>query len=69
MEEYTLIKSTSNTFIFNSSSILNDPKSTKSQRLFTVNYDILHYELNMATHDASFQNHLKADLKKVLPNV
>ncbi len=69
MEEYILVEFTSNTFIFNSSSILNDPKSTKSQRLFIINYDILHYELNMATHDASFQNHLKADLKKILPNV
>ena len=68
IEEYILVESTPNTFIFNSYLISNDPKSTKSQRLFTISFDTLHYELNMKTHDAGFQNHLKADLKKILPN-
>ena len=64
METYQLIEPANESFTFNSNSILQDPKATKSQRIFTVNGDRLHYELNMATHAADFQNHLKADLKR-----
>jgi hypothetical protein len=68
IERLELIESTDQSFTFNSSSILNDPLSIRSQRVFTVNEDDLHYELNMATHSAVFQNHLKADLKKIKIN-
>jgi hypothetical protein len=64
MEMFELTEQDGNTFTFNSSSILNDPKSTRSQRIFRVNEDSLHYELNMATHAADFQNHLKAGLTR-----
>ncbi|MBS1530172.1 MAG: FABP family protein [Bacteroidetes bacterium] len=53
-----------NRFTFNSSAILNDPKSVRSQRVFVVAGDRFHYELNMALHGAEFQNHLKAGLKR-----
>jgi hypothetical protein len=43
---------------------LNDPKTIASQRIFTVSENSLQYELNMATHEASFQNHLSANLKR-----
>ena len=64
METYQLVEPANESFTFNSNSILQDPKSIKSQRIFTINNDSLHYELNMATHEADFQNHLKADLKR-----
>jgi len=64
IETYELTETINNTFTFNSNSILQDPKATKSQRIFRVNGDSFHYELNMATHAAEFQNHLKADLKR-----
>jgi hypothetical protein len=64
METYTLVDAANNTFTFNSDAILQDPKTTKSQRIFSVSDDKIHYELNMATHAAGFQNHLKADLTK-----
>jgi len=64
METYDLIQIVNETFTFNSSSILYDPKSARSQRIFTIHGDNLHYEMNMATHAADFQNHLKADLKR-----
>jgi hypothetical protein len=64
LEMYELAGVDKTTFIFNSSSILQDPKSTRSQRIFTINGAGIHYELNMATHAAAFQNHLKADLKR-----
>jgi len=51
-------------FTFNSAAILNDPKSTRSQRIFTVNDNGFHYELNMALHGTEFQNHLTAHLKR-----
>jgi hypothetical protein len=62
MEMYHLRNVHENVFTFNSTSILDDPKATRSQRIFTVKENNLHYELNMATHTADFQNHLKADL-------
>jgi nitrobindin-like protein len=65
METYQLAETANETFTFNSDAILHDPKSTRSQRIFSVNGDNLHYELNMATHAADFQNHLKADLKRL----
>lgn len=64
IETYQLVEPANEAFIFNSDSILQDPKATRSQRIFMVNGDNLHYELNMATHAADFQNHLNADLKK-----
>ena len=64
IETYELAEIINSTFTFNSNSILQDPKATKSQRIFRVNGDSFHYELNMATYTAEFQNHLKADLKR-----
>ncbi|HZX58179.1 MAG TPA: heme-binding beta-barrel domain-containing protein, partial [Mucilaginibacter sp.] len=60
IETYELMQYTENTFTFNSLSILNDPKSIRSQRILTVDAENFHYEMNMATHAADFQNHLKA---------
>jgi len=64
MEMYELAGHSGNTFTFNSVSIQNDPKGTQSQRIITIDDQHLHYELNMSTHAAGFQNHLKADLHK-----
>ena len=64
METYELAQYTDDTFTFNSSNILNDPRSIRSQRIFKVSAKNFHYEMNMATRDADFQNHLKADLKR-----
>ena len=64
MEMYELTRSVNETFTFNSSAILEDPKSIRSQRIYTVDGGNFHYEMNMAIHGADFQNHLKADLKK-----
>lgn len=51
---------------FNSIHIGNDPKTIRSQRIFNVNKNELHYELNMSTHQAGdFQNHLAASLRRV----
>jgi hypothetical protein len=65
MEAYKLVEQTGNVFIFNSVEILYGPKALRSQRIFTVNAGTLHYEMNMATHAAAFQNHLKASLKRI----
>jgi len=64
IETYELIDAVNQTFTFNSVDILHDIKTTRSQRVFTVSENNFHYELNMATHAAEFQNHLKADLTK-----
>jgi len=65
IEQYRLTGQEGNRFTFDSTAILVDPKATRSQRIITVTGDALHYELNMATHQApEFQNHLKADLKR-----
>ena len=64
MEMFELVNTDNNSFTFNSTSILVDPKATQSQRIFKVEGDSFHYELNMATYAAGFQNHLKADLKR-----
>src|SRR6266536_2703740 len=64
MEIFELVNADNNSFTFTSTSILEDPKATQSQRIFKVEGDSFHYELNMATHAAGFQNHLKADLKR-----
>ncbi|SEM60964.1 protein of unknown function [Chitinophaga rupis] len=64
METYELMQTENETFTFNSAAILNDPRSIRSQRIFTVNGDHFHYELNMASHAADFQNHLLADLER-----
>ena len=64
IEMYRLIDSTDRTYTFDSTSIENDPKAIRSQRVFTVSPDTFRYELNMATHAAAFQNHLVADLKR-----
>ena len=66
IETYVLNHTAGNSFTFNSDDISQDLKATKSQRVFTGDGDNFHYELNMATHAAGFQNHLKADLKKSL---
>jgi len=64
METYELLRAENETFTFNSAAILNDSRSIRSQRIFTVNGNRFHYELNMVTHAADFQNHLLADLEK-----
>ncbi len=65
MEEYELVDVVGQVFTFNSFSIVNDSKSTRSQRIFRVGNDDFHYELNMALQGVAFQNHLVADLKRV----
>lgn len=65
IETYEFVQATPGAFTFNSTAILMDAKTTRSQRIFTIDNDSLHYELNMATHAApDFQNHLSASLKK-----
>ncbi|WP_217605871.1 FABP family protein [Chitinophaga sp. GbtcB8] len=64
METYELVQAENETFTFNSAAILNDPRSIRSQRVFTVNANSFHYELNMATYATDFQNHLLADLER-----
>jgi len=64
IETYELVQAKGDSFTFNSVSILNDPKSIRSQRVFTVDEENFLYEMNMATHDAGFQNHLKAILRR-----
>jgi len=66
METFVLGISAVNNFTFESFSILHDAKTITSQRVFIVDGDNLHYKLNMATHAASFQNHLTADLKRLI---
>jgi hypothetical protein len=66
IEQYHLTEHSGNTFIFDSSSILVDPKAMRSQRIFTIDTEWLHYEMNMATHQVpEFQNHLKGSLKRI----
>lgn len=61
-----LVDSVNSVFTFNSLSILNDSKSAiKSQRVFSLNGENLHYEMNMATKTVNYQNHLKSDLRKI----
>ena len=64
MEAYELTEYDRERFVFNTVSITEDPKATQSQRIFVPHADHIHYELNMATHAAEFQNHLVADLWK-----
>lgn len=64
IETYELTQAKGDSYIFDSVSILNDPKSIRSQRVFTVDEENFLYELNMASQDAGFQNHLKAILKR-----
>lgn len=65
IEMYAMVYATDQSFTFNSDSISNDPKTIQSQRIFTVTENNFHYELNMATNEAIFQNHLSANLKKM----
>jgi hypothetical protein len=64
IEIYDLTNFDDNMFTFKSSAASNDPKLIKSQRIFKVDDKNLSYQLNMATHDADFQNHLSAQLIK-----
>jgi hypothetical protein len=64
IEAYELTQGAENNFVFNSVIVSNDEKTTVSQRILTVDSNNFHYELNMATHEASFQNHLSANLKR-----
>lgn len=69
IETYEFIETNSKGFTFNSNSILVDPKTIRSQRIFIIEGDNMKYELNMATHAApEFQNHLSANLKKLHHN-
>lgn len=64
-EQYKLSGHTDNRFIFDSLAIAADPKTIRSQRVFTIGTDTIEYELNMATHQAvEFQNHLKALIRR-----
>jgi hypothetical protein len=66
IETFDLTGINNNSFTFDSTSILVDPKATRSQRIFTIEGNILRYELNMATHAVpAFQNHLQAALQKL----
>src|ERR1700744_4064093 len=47
IEEYRLSEHTDNRFTFDSSTILVDPKAMRSQRIFTVGENTIHYELKM----------------------
>jgi hypothetical protein len=64
METYDLTDFNKNVFTFESASILNDPLSTSSQRIFAVDDKNLWYQLGMAAHAEDFQNHLSAHLTK-----
>jgi len=64
IETYELTEALDNTFTFNSIAVLNDLKTIRSQRIYKIDHENVHYELNMATHAATFQNHLSADLKR-----
>lgn len=65
VEQYHLTANEDNRFTFDSTAIEVDPKAMRSQRIFTVAGDNIHYEMNMATHQSpEFQNHLKADLRR-----
>jgi hypothetical protein len=64
IETYELVDIKDEIFTFNSSSILNDPKSIRSQRIYSFDGDYMQYEMNMETHEAGFQNHLKALLNR-----
>jgi hypothetical protein len=66
IEQYALTSFERDRFVFDSFSILVDPKALRSQRVLTIDADRIHYELNMATHQVpEFQNHLKAELRKI----
>jgi hypothetical protein len=65
IESYELTSSDDATFVFNNTAIINDAKSIRSTRIFIVEVESFYYELNMATKEAGFQNHLKARLEKV----
>ncbi len=66
MEKYEMVYAVDQSFTFNSDFISNDHRAIQSQRVFTVTGNNFHYELNMATNEAVFQNHLSANLKKII---
>ncbi|HEY4196527.1 MAG TPA: heme-binding beta-barrel domain-containing protein [Mucilaginibacter sp.] len=64
-EVYALFTVSGNNYVFDSEQIGNDPKTIRSQRVFTITNEKIDYQLNMSTHQsATFQNHLAASLKK-----
>lgn len=65
MEMFALTASATGKFIFDNTGILNDIKTIQAQRIFSIEENCLHYQLNMATKEAGFQNHLKATLRKI----
>jgi hypothetical protein len=66
MEQYKLTAHTKDSFTFDSSAILVDPKAVRSQRIFSITANTIDYQMNMATHQApEFQNHLKARLDRI----
>jgi len=66
IEQFSLASLNGNIFTFDSTHIHVDPKTMRSQRVFAIAEDSIHYELNMATHqEPHFQNHLKATLIRV----
>jgi len=64
-EVYGLSSVSGNNYTFDSEQIGNDPKTIRSQRIFTITPEKIDYQLNMSTHQSTtFQNHLAASLKK-----
>ncbi len=65
LETYRLTEHSENRFVFDTTDILNDPKTIRTQRVIKLSDGILEYELNMATHqNKNFENHLAARLAK-----
>ena len=65
-ETYELTSGESERFTFDSRHIENDVKNTiRSQRVFSFQNGTMEYELNMASKDQPFQNHLRATLERL----
>ena len=64
-EVYSLSGVSGGDYIFDSEQIANDPKTIRSQRIFTITNAPIASPLPMSTHQSTaFQNHLAASLKK-----
>ncbi|MEQ9427010.1 MAG: FABP family protein [Cyclobacteriaceae bacterium] len=64
-ETYKLTSWDNNIYTFESIAFGNDPRMIRSQRTLTISDNSLSYELNMETlQNRSFENHLKAELKR-----
>jgi hypothetical protein len=62
-EVYGLSVVSGNDYTFEVEQIGNDPKTIRSQRIFTITNEKIDYQLNMNTYQSTtFQNHLAASL-------